>query len=98
MFEALNAIVVGASFDEPSANKEFALANDFPFRLLSDETKEVADAYGVSFPVEHEYREYSKRLSFLIDPQGRINRVYVVRDVNAHPDEVLADLERTKVS
>lgn len=89
---------MGASFDEPSANKEFALAYDFPFRLLSDETKEVADAFGVSFPLEHEYREYAKRLSFLIDPEGRINRVYVVRDLNAHPDEVLADIERAKVS
>jgi peroxiredoxin len=33
-----------------------------------------------------------RRITYLIDPQGRIARAYEVTDVRTHPDEVLADL------
>jgi peroxiredoxin len=36
--------------------------------------------------------EYAKRRTYLIDPDGRIVKAYRVRDIPAHPDEVLADL------
>ncbi len=36
--------------------------------------------------------EYAKRRTYLIDPEGRIVKAYRVRDIPAHPDEVLGDL------
>jgi len=36
--------------------------------------------------------EYAKRRTYLIDPEGRIVKAYRVRDIPAHPDEVLRDL------
>jgi peroxiredoxin len=34
-----------------------------------------------------------RRLSFLIDPQGNIAKTYRVKELAAHPDEVLEDLK-----
>ena len=35
---------------------------------------------------------FAKRLSYLIDPEGVIEKSYEVGDVAAHPGEILADL------
>lgn len=35
---------------------------------------------------------FAKRITFVIDPEGTIRRVYEVDDVEGHPDEILADL------
>jgi peroxiredoxin len=34
----------------------------------------------------------ARRITYLIDPQGKIAAAYEVGDIGAHPDEVLADL------
>ena len=36
---------------------------------------------------------YPARISYLIDPDGRVQKVYATVDPAAHPDEVLADLD-----
>ena len=49
-------------------------------------------AYGVERGADEPYPEFPKRLTYLIDPGGVIAKVYDVKDVAAHPDEVLADI------
>ena len=41
-------MIVGASFDTPADNKQFADAEGFPYRLLSDRDRSVGQAYGVA--------------------------------------------------
>jgi peroxiredoxin len=41
---------------------------------------------------DEDNREWAKRRTFLIDPEGVIRRAYRVRDIPTHPDEVLSDL------
>ena len=84
--------MLGASFDTPAENKAFADAEGFRFRLLSDVDRSVGTAYEAARPPDDTYADYPKRISYLIDPDGVIQRAYEVTDVAAHADDVLADL------
>lgn len=85
-------MVLGASFDTPEANRAFAEKFDFPFRLLSDVDRRVGELYETKRAPEEPSPEYPKRRTYLIDPEGRIVKAYRVRDVVAHPAELLEDL------
>jgi len=56
--------------------------------LLSDPDQVAGMAYGVI----QEEKPYPARFSFLIDPEGKIAKVYNTVVPAEHPDEVLADL------
>jgi peroxiredoxin Q/BCP len=93
-FAAAGTVVLGASFDTVEDNRRFAAEQAFPFRLLSDPDRVVGAAYGVVRPAGDQYAGFARRFSFLIDPDGRVARVYDVADVKGHADAVLADLAR----
>jgi peroxiredoxin Q/BCP len=84
---------VGASFDTPAENLEFAEAQGFDYPLLSDVDHKVGTAYDVVRDTDDQYASYPRRHSFLIDGQGVMRRVYVVTDVASHAADVLADLQ-----
>ena len=86
-------MILGASFDTVAENLDFATAQEFPFRLLSDPDREVGRAYGVARPADEPYADYPRRWSFLIDPAGIVRIVYDVTDVAAHAGDVLDDLQ-----
>ena len=79
--------VVGVSFDSVADNSAFARKHNFGFRLLSDATHEVALAFGACESLKARYPE---RISFLIDANGRIERVYDKVDPRDHAAQVLA--------
>jgi peroxiredoxin Q/BCP len=79
--------VIGVSFDSVADNAAFARKYDFGFRLLSDTRHEVALAYGACASLKARYPE---RISFLIDADGRIERVYDKVDPRDHAAQVLA--------
>ena len=83
---------MGASFDTPAENLEFAEAQGFGYPLLSDVDRRVGAAYGVVRDADDQYASYPKRHSFLIDGEGVVRRVYIVTDVASHAADVLADL------
>jgi peroxiredoxin Q/BCP len=85
-------VVLGASFDPPADNKAFAEAQRFPFHLLSDVDQAVGTAYDALRGPEEPYPEFAKRVSYLIDPDGVIMRVYEVTDTAGHAGHVLDDL------
>jgi peroxiredoxin Q/BCP len=85
-------VIVGISFDTPAENKIFADEHRFPFRLLSDVDRTVGTAYETTRPPDDERSGYALRISYLIDPDGRIAKAYEVTDVAAHAGEVLDDL------
>lgn len=43
-------------------------------------------------PPDDRFPEFPRRLTFLIDPEGVVRKVYEVTDTAAHPEEVLADI------
>src|SRR5438876_6709631 len=91
-FAEAGAELIGASFDTPEDNRAFAENNGFPFTLLSDVDRKVGQVYETKRSPEEQSPEYAKRRTYLIDPEGTIVKAYRVRDIPAHPDEVLADL------
>jgi peroxiredoxin Q/BCP len=84
--------VIGASFDTPADNEAFADAQNFGFSLLSDVDRQVGEAYQVVRPEQERYRDFPRRVSYLIDPAGIIRRAYTVADVAGHAAQVLLDV------
>jgi thioredoxin-dependent peroxiredoxin len=86
-------VILGASFDTPQENLDFATAQKFDYPLLSDADQHIGEAYDVVRDSGDQYAQFAKRLSFLIDPEGIVRRTYVVTDVAGHAAMVLEDLE-----
>jgi len=82
-------VILGISFDTPAENKAFKEKFAFPFPLLSDPERKVGLAYGATEPPG---AGNAKRISYLIDPNGKIAKVYPAVKPAEHPDQVLADL------
>lgn len=94
-FKKLKIAVLGVSADSVIKHKKFADKYDLPFTLLSDEEKGMLNEYGVWGKKKFMGREYMgiNRQSFLIDPSGKIAKVYEKVKPTDHADEVLADLK-----
>ncbi len=93
-FQKIDAVVLGVSVDSVASHKKFADAYQLPFTLLADEHKEVVGEYGVFGEKKFMGKTYmgTSRTSFLIDPAGKIAKVYEKVKPEAHAAEVLADL------
>ncbi len=81
--------VLGISFDTVPDNAAFAQKFGFNFPLLSDTTRAVGLLYGAA---EDQKAQFAKRLSYLIDPEGKIRKAFPKVSAAAHPEEILADL------
>jgi thioredoxin-dependent peroxiredoxin len=86
--------VLGVSADTVESHAKFAKKHDLPFTLLSDPAKEALNAYGVWAKKKFMGKEYMGilRASFLIDPDGRIAKIYENVTPETHAMDVLADL------
>ncbi len=94
-FKKLKANVFGVSTDSVKSHRKFADKFKLPFTLLADENKELVKAYDVYKPKKFMGREFlgTMRESFLIDPNGKIIKIYENVKPATHPDEVLLDLK-----
>lgn len=97
-FKKLQVNVVGVSVDSVKSHKKFAADYQLPFTLLSDEKKEAVNLYSVWGEKSMYGKTYmgTLRTSFLIDPKGRIVKVYEKVVPADHSKEVLDDLTRLK--
>lgn len=93
-FAALQASVVGVSLDDAASHRDFATGQRLPFPLLSDAGGAVAARYGALLNLG--VMKFAKRHSFLIDPDGRIAKVYREVDPATHVAEILADLKQLR--
>jgi peroxiredoxin Q/BCP len=81
--------VLGISVDSVEDNAAFAKQYEFNFPLLCDTDRTVSMAYGAC---DSPNAPYAKRISYLIDEQGKIERVYDKVNARQHASDVLADL------
>lgn len=88
---ALDARVLGVSLDDGDSHAEFVEKYRLPFPLLSDKDGAVARQYGALWslgPVR-----FARRHSLLIDPQGKLAKIYRKVDPATHTREILQDLQ-----
>ncbi|WP_116472676.1 thioredoxin-dependent thiol peroxidase [Zobellella maritima] len=86
-----NVVVLGISPDPVSCLKKFEQKDELNFTLLSDEDHAVADAFGVWGPKKFMGKEYDgiHRISFLIDEQGQVEKVFDKFKTKDHHQVVL---------
>lgn len=99
-FGKLDAQVLGVSSDSVTSHARFAQKYDLPFTLLADEEKQVVRQYGVWGEKKSFGKTFlgTRRMSYLIDPQGKIARVYRKVKPEAHAEQVLQDIEALRGS
>jgi peroxiredoxin Q/BCP len=88
---ALSVQVLGISVDSTESHARFAEKHGLPFPLLADEDGSVARAYDALFSLG--FVKWAKRHTFIIDPQGRLAKVYRDVDPATHSDRVIADVK-----
>lgn len=94
-YVAMNAVVLGVSLDTADSHKAFCTKESLNFKLLADPKHTVVDAYGVP-TMETPMGRLAHRDTFLISPEGKVIRVWQVKDVQAHSEEVLAAIADSK--
>ena len=78
--------VYGVSLDSPESHREFREKYGLNFPLLTDEGGRAAEALGIMSE-----KGSARRVTFLLDPDGNIARVYPEVSPETHADEILAD-------
>jgi thioredoxin-dependent peroxiredoxin len=86
-YEEADVQVYGVSLDSPESHRRFREKYSLNFPLLTDEGGRVAEALGVL----RENRKRANRVTFLLDPDGRIARVYPEVSPETHADQILQD-------
>jgi len=82
-------VILGASFDGPEDNAAFAKKFGFPFPLLCDTDRSLAIKYGAA---DDASARSARRVSCLIDEEGRVLKYYPQVAAREHVGEVLQDL------
>ena len=95
VIEKAGAVVLGVSPDSPKSHQKFTEKFKLPFTLLADEDKAIANAYDVWGEKSFMGRKYMgvHRVTFLIDPDGRIKKIWPKVSPDEHAKEVLEALK-----
>lgn len=96
-YQQAGVVVLGVSPDSPKSHKKFKEKYALPFTLLSDDTHEVCQRYGVWGRKKFMGKEYDGvlRTTFLIDREGVIKRVFEEVSPAHHSQEVLEAIQKT---
>ena len=87
-YEQKNAAIVGVSVQDEDSHQKFCTKEGLSFKLLADTKQEVSTQYDSVIPVVR----LSARHTFLIDPQGKVEKVWLDVKPDKHSEEVLAAL------
>lgn len=94
-FAKLNAEIVGVSPDKTEAQAKFATKYGLPFTLVPDTDHAISEAYGVWKQKSMYGRTYMgiERSTFVIDPKGKIAKIFPKVSVTGHVEAVLGSLK-----
>jgi len=87
-----NAVILGVSVDSVDSHKKFCTKEGLNFKLLADTAGKVSEAYGSLTNMG--VVKFAARHTFIIDPTGKIAKVYTSVDPTKHSEEVLAALDQ----
>ncbi|MCL6439145.1 MAG: peroxiredoxin [Rubrobacteraceae bacterium] len=86
-YERAGVRVYGVSLDPPESHRRFREKNGLNFPLLTDEDGKAARSLGILSE-----RGTAKRVTFVLDPEGRVSKVYPEVSPETHADEILQSL------
>lgn len=89
-YDAANAVILGVSVDTAESHKSFCAKEGLNFKLLSDADAKVSEQYGST--MEYNGMKLSARHTFIIDPKGKIAKVFDKVNPTVHSEEVLGAL------
>ncbi|MEI8096496.1 MAG: thioredoxin-dependent thiol peroxidase [Candidatus Moraniibacteriota bacterium] len=94
--EQAGVVVLGVSVDPIKKHAQFVAKYELPFTLLADEEKQIVVLYEVWGKKKFMGREYmgTSRVSFLIDPKGKIVKIYEKVKTFGHAVQVLEDVKK----
>ncbi len=87
----LNAEVVGISADTVESHKKFIEKRKLNIKLLSNTERKVIELYDAKGMLG------TTRSTFLIDPTGKIAKIWPKVSVNGHADDVVSSISNLKV-
>jgi thioredoxin-dependent peroxiredoxin len=87
-----NAVVLGVSLDSVDSHRSFCAKQGLSFKLLADTDHRVTDAYGSLTNLG--LVKFAARNTFLIDPAGKVSKVYLSVNPVGHSRSVLEQLDR----
>jgi peroxiredoxin Q/BCP len=89
-YEQKNAAIVGVSVQDEDSHQKFCTKEGLSFKLLADTKQEVSTQYDSLMNIG--VAKLSARHTFLIDPQGKVEKVWLEVKPDKHSEEVLAAL------
>ncbi|HEY4818639.1 MAG TPA: peroxiredoxin [Candidatus Acidoferrum sp.] len=89
-YEQKNAVIVGVSAQDEDSHQKFCTKEGLSFKLLADTKQEVSTQY--DSVMTHNDAKLSARHTFLIDPQGKVQKMWLEVKPDKHSEEVLAAL------
>jgi peroxiredoxin Q/BCP len=90
LYEQKNAVIVGVSVQDEDSHQKFCTKEGLSFKLLADTKQEVSTQYDSVMNMG--VVKLSARHTFLIDPQGKVEKVWLDVKPDKHSEEVLASL------
>ena len=90
-YDKADAVILGVSVDSHASHKDFCSKEGLKFKLLADTTAEVSTLYNsVKTWMGH---KMSARNTFIINPEGKVVRIFIGVKPTVHSEEVLAALK-----
>jgi thioredoxin-dependent peroxiredoxin len=89
-FQQAGAVILGVSVDSAESHKSFCAKEGLNFKLLADADGKVSESYGSI--KDYEGKKMSARNTFIINPEGKIAKVYTGVKPAEHSEQVLKDL------
>jgi peroxiredoxin Q/BCP len=95
-YENAGAVILGVSVDTAQSHKEFCSKEGLNFKLLADPDGKVSTEYGSV--MDYHGSKLAARNTFLVNPDGKIAKVYTGVKPAEHSEQVLGDLAALKKS
>jgi thioredoxin-dependent peroxiredoxin len=89
-YDKTGAVILGVSVDSADSHKEFCTKEGLTFKLLADPGGKVSAQYGST--MDYKGTTMAARNTFLINPEGKIAKVYTGVKPAEHSEQVLKDL------
>jgi len=93
-YEQAGVVILGVSVDSAQSHKDFCAKEGLAFKLLADPDAKTSTEYGST--MQYQGTTMAARNTFLINPEGKIAKVYTGVKPAEHSEQVLKDLAELK--